>query len=252
MLSHTQLSFWPSLNQHTYDIIGSTLNAVAVLDSFRAYPRRPHLLRLGAAALLGHLSNIYPSGAASMAWHGDPSILRRDAYSGDYGIGFYGYWRSASAYLDCAGERGWECTLCDVLSTSPAGTSEAVNACAGSVTIAPRDALRRRVYVAPLGLTLEVEGAQLTGLTFNGTTRDVVLSLRQHDAAPSAHATLFMVVERVYPPPAVSAGGLVVSCLRVQEGASGDACTRAGPLLGTFVVKMDGDGTLRVRVAAPL
>ena len=41
------------------------------------------------AAIFFHLSlSPFPSrarGAASMAWHGDPSLLRRDGYSGDYG-----------------------------------------------------------------------------------------------------------------------------------------------------------------------
>ena len=48
---------------------------------------------------LGHLSNIHPNGAASMGWHGDPGLLRRDAFSGDYGPGAYVYWRSAASYL---------------------------------------------------------------------------------------------------------------------------------------------------------
>ena len=68
-------------NEREFHHYGSTLNAIAVLDSYRAYPRRGYLLRLGCAALLGHLSNIFPSGAASMAWHGDPTLLRRDGYS---------------------------------------------------------------------------------------------------------------------------------------------------------------------------
>jgi hypothetical protein len=228
-------------------VIGSTLNAVAVLDAFRAYPRRPHLLRLGAAAMLGHLSNIYPSGAASMAWHGDPSILQRDAYSGDYGIGLYGYWRSAAAYLSCSGEAGWECTLCDVLRTSPARSAQAVDACAGAVTIALKDALRRRAYVAPLGVTVEVEGAQLAELTFDGATREILLSLRRHVTAPSTHATLFTAVERVYPPPAVAVGGLVASCADKVE--SSGTCARASPMQGAFVVKLGGDGTQRVKIA---
>ena len=109
-------------NEREFHHYGSSLNAVAVLDAYRAYPGRGYLLRLGAAALLGHLSNIHPSGAASMAWHGDPSLLRRDAYSGDYGIGLYGYWRSAAAYLDCSAWRG--CMLCDIVGSPQADGAE--------------------------------------------------------------------------------------------------------------------------------
>ena len=93
-------------NERELHHYGATLNAIPVLDSFKAFPRREHLLRLGGCALLGHLTNIHPSGAASMAWHGDPGLLRRDGYSGDYGIGLYGYWRSAGAYLACVPHHG--------------------------------------------------------------------------------------------------------------------------------------------------
>ena len=43
----------PSLgNEREFHHYGSTLNAVAVLDAYRAYPGWGHLLRLGAVALL--------------------------------------------------------------------------------------------------------------------------------------------------------------------------------------------------------
>ena len=108
-------------NERELHHYGATLNAIPVLDSFKAFPRREHLLRLGGCALLGHLTNIHPSGAASMAWHGDPGLLRRDGYSGDYGIGLYGYWRSAGAYLACVPHHGWTCVLCDLSQTSADG-----------------------------------------------------------------------------------------------------------------------------------
>ena len=57
-----------------------------------------------------------------MAWHGDPSLHRRYAYSGDYGIGLYGYWRSAAAYLDCSAWRG--CMLCDIVGSPQADGAE--------------------------------------------------------------------------------------------------------------------------------
>ncbi len=71
-------------NEREYHHYGSTLNAVAVLALYRAHPAREHLLRLGACAMHGHLTTHFDSGAASMAWHGDPGLMRRDAYSGDY------------------------------------------------------------------------------------------------------------------------------------------------------------------------
>ena len=225
-------------NEREFHHYGSTLNAVAVLDSYRAYPLRGHLLRLGTAALLGHLSNIYPSGAASMAWHGDPALLRRDGYSGDYGIGLYGYWRSAAAYLDCIAERGWECMLCDIVHPPAVAAAERM-ACTSRVVIAPRDALCRRAYLAPLGLMVSVEGARIAEVAYEPNEQAVDVSLQRHEAAPSAEATLFLVVERVYPPPLE--GGWLVTCPEVPS------CSRKG-LRDAHVIKLVSDGRTRVRL----
>jgi len=46
-------------NEREFHHYGATLNAVAVLDSFRAFPERHYLLRLGACALLGRLSSAH-------------------------------------------------------------------------------------------------------------------------------------------------------------------------------------------------
>ena len=138
-----------------------------------------------------------------MAWHGDPSLLRRDAYSGDYGIGLYGYWRSAAAYLNCSAWRGWECMLCDIVGSPQADGAEkpggVSDVCGGRVTISPRDALRRRAYIARLGLTISVEGAVIEHLTFEGSTHTVKLALLRHEAAPSSEAALLSPVRAGVP-----------------------------------------------------
>ena len=185
-----------------------------------------------------------------MAWHGDPSLLRRDAYSGDYGIGLYGYWRSAAAYLDCSVWRGWECMLCDIVGSPQADGAEkpgsVSDVCGGRVTIAPRDALRRRAYIARLGLTISVEGAVIEQLTFEGSTNTVKLALLRHEAAPSSEATLFLRSERVFPP-AVSAGRMHVSCLGTSAAIG---CARRG-LLGSHVVRLSPGGSTSVGIAPP-
>ncbi len=235
-------------NEREFHHYGSTLNAVALLDAYRAYPGRSHLLRLGTAALLGHLSNIYPSGAASMAWHGDPALLRRDGYSGDYGVGLYGYWRSAAAYLDCEAHRGWECMLCDIVRPAPT-SSRGATACSQRVVIVPRDALHRRAYVAPIGLTLSVEGAQIVELEYHPTHRSVIVSLEPHEAARSAEATLFHTVERVFPPP-LPGVEWHAECVDTLRAAG---CSRKWQR-DAHVIKLDTGITTRVRVEprAPL
>ena len=154
----------------------------------QAFPRREHLLRLGGCALLGHLTNIHPSGAASMAWHGDPALLRRDGYSGDYGIGLYGYWRSAGAYLACVPRHGWVCVLCDLGQRSPAENEPSADGgCAQDrpLRIMPRDPFGRKVYVAPLGLSFLLEGASIQSAEYSPAVPSIMLRLAPYAAAPS-------------------------------------------------------------------
>ena len=218
-------------NEREFHHYGSTLNAIAVLDSYRAYPRRHHLLQLGACALLGHLSNIHPSGAASMAWHGDPGLLRRDGYSGDYGPGLYGYWRSAASYVACVPPHGWTCALCDMVevdaildgSPRPARDLSATDGCDASkaLRITPRDAFRRRAYLAPLGLLVSVEGAALVEVTLRPADLAMTLTLEAHARAPSTTATLFIDAERVVPPPPRPAAAYAVRCAGDSGGGGG-------------------------------
>jgi hypothetical protein len=226
-------------NEREFHHYGSTLNAVAVLDSYRAYPRRHYLLQLGACSLLGHLSNIHPSGAASMAWHGDPGLLRRDGFSGDYGPGLYGYFRSAASYVTCMPPHGWVCALCDLHDLGASSPQDAAQAgrptvdpslspagcdARSSLRIIPRDALRRRAYLAPLGLTISVEGAELVELTLVPASLSVDVTLRPHAAAPSTQATFFIEAESIEPPPPLPASGYAVRCAGQQDAAAQRDC----------------------------
>ncbi len=235
-------------NEREFHHYGSTLNAIPILDHFRAFPSQQHLLRLGGCALMGHLSLHAPSGAASMAWHGDPALLKRDAYSGDYGIGMYGYWRSAGAYLGCAPPHGWVCLYCEIeqQATPPTAEEAARGAgCAGAVRARPRDPFGRRVYVAPLGLSVAVEGAVLSLFSLAADQRRLSLELTPHERAPSSSATLRLSVERVEPPPPASASAFVVRCMPSgQDAAAAADCVRRGGAPGSpageYLVAMPG------------
>ena len=56
------------------------LNAIPVLEAYRERPDDVHLLLTGLGGVVGQLTNIDGDGAASMAFHSDPSILRHDPY----------------------------------------------------------------------------------------------------------------------------------------------------------------------------
>ena len=81
-----------------------------------------------------------------------------------------------------------------------------------ALRITPRDALRRRVYLAPLGVSLVVEGAAIREATLWPATLGVDLILQPHARAPTSEATLFVDVERVEPPPPLPAFGYAVAC----------------------------------------
>ena len=183
-----------------------------------------------------------------MAWHGDPGLLRRDGFSGDYGPGVYGYWRSAAAYVTCMPPFGWSCFLCDLVvsgSEAPSSSSSSSKtSCDAGVTleITPRDAFGRRVYLAPLGLTITVEGGRLAEVKFEPSERLIELSIAAHERAGSRAASLFLEVERrdgLAPAPASA-----YTCTECEQARKA----------GAFVVPLaaDGGGPTRVSLVAKL
>ena len=77
------------------------------------------------------------------------------------GMGFYGHWKNAGSYLTCSAQLGWLCLGCD-LTAAPDAACEEVQAAVdsgadgGELTVVPRDAFGRKLYLQPLGLLLEV------------------------------------------------------------------------------------------------
>ena len=237
-------------NEREFHHYGSTLNAIPLFDHFRAYPQRAHLLLLGSCALLGHLTNIDESGAASMAWHGDPGLLRRDEYSGDYGVGFYGYWRSAGAYLACVPPHGWVCTYCDLEGGEAGGGGGCETA--GPLRAVPRDAFGRHVYIGPLGVSATVEAARIVGFDVSPRDGTATLRLRAHEGAPSATAMLRVQAERVYPPP--PAAGYVARCAPQQPCVVDErklaTATGGGGRAREYTLRIPKGGELAIVLAA--
>lgn len=155
-----------------------------------------------------------------MGWHGDPAKLRRDDLSADWGLGLYGHWRNAGAYLVCDREVGeWLCLSCDVVSTSaPPGARCDAAGKEAQVEIAPRDAFRRRVYLQPLGLLVTVDGGAFervslaVGVAAGG---EAVLRLSPLPAS-STHALLTLTADG----PRGGGGGRRVHCRCVARSCS--------------------------------
>ncbi|MCR4374414.1 MAG: DUF5695 domain-containing protein, partial [Acidobacteria bacterium] len=127
---------------------GSGLNAIPALAQFREQPDDLHLLRIGYAGTMGALTNIDQEGFASVAFHAFPESLRWDAYSGDYGPNFLGHALNAGTYLINHPEFGWQAFGGNVTVTG------------SRVNVQVTDSLRKRIYIAPLGLYLTLDAGQ--------------------------------------------------------------------------------------------
>jgi hypothetical protein len=144
---------------------GSGLNAIPVLSAFREDPSDLHLLRVGYGGAMGGLSNIDQEGFASAAFHSLPQNMRWDTYSGDYGPNFFGIAANAGTYLIRHEEFGWQ-------------------AFGGNVTVdgdwirlKPLDAFRRRVFIAPTGLWLELDSGTFDTVELHARTHAVRVGL---------------------------------------------------------------------------
>ena len=134
---------------------GSALNAIPVLAEYRTHPQDLYLLRVGYAGAEGALANITRDGFGPSAFHSYPSTLRIDGLSGDYGPGFFGHAINAATYVTQDPELGW-LAFGGNLSTE-----------GGAVTVAPLDAARTRLYLAPHGLWLTLDAGTFERVTLS-------------------------------------------------------------------------------------
>ena len=144
---------------------GSGLNAIPVLSQYREHPEDEYLLRVGYGGTMGALSNIDQEGFASVAFHSFPSTLKWDPYTGDYGPNFFGHAFNAATYVIKDPEFGWQ---------SFGGN---VSVRGSWVNVKTLDSLRKRVYVAPLGLWLTLDAGTVEEVAINTRTNVVRVSL---------------------------------------------------------------------------
>lgn len=87
---------------------GSTLNAIPILDSYKA-DRSDDLyyLKVGYAASTSALTMIDRNGFGSMGFMADPAVMDFEPYTGDYGQSFYGYAYEAGQFVHYDATSGW-------------------------------------------------------------------------------------------------------------------------------------------------
>ncbi|ORY01438.1 hypothetical protein BCR34DRAFT_592265 [Clohesyomyces aquaticus] len=163
---------------------GSGLNALVLLAHFRKNPRDMYALRAGYGGLMGPLSNVDQQGFGAASFHAWPDTLRWDVYSGDYGPGFLGLVLGSACYVARDEELGVV-----VFGGEMEGRSE-------SGVVRAGDAVRRKVYVGPLGLLIEIDAGIIESVEYNEQKGTVALHLGQLDGVPSTDAaTLWLKVE---------------------------------------------------------
>ncbi|KAE8356324.1 hypothetical protein BDV28DRAFT_165267 [Aspergillus coremiiformis] len=141
---------------------GSSLNALPLLAQFRQNPTDAYLLRVGYGGITGPLSNIREDGSMYNAFHSFPDTLKGDDYSGDYGPSFLGMMLGAGTYV---------VDDPDVGRIAYGGNLAVDN---NMVTVQPRDAVRRRVYIAPVGVYVMISTGQIKDVSFPATAADTL------------------------------------------------------------------------------
>jgi hypothetical protein len=149
---------------------GSSLNALPLFDSYRRDPADIHLLRVAYGGLMGSLTNIDRDGFGACAFHSYPDMMRFDAYSGDYGMSFFGHAFATASYLVQHPEFGW------------IGFGGGVQKEGARIRLTPKDSARTRLFIAPAKLWLVLEAGRFAAMTFDPATGEVELELEPGDA----------------------------------------------------------------------
>jgi len=144
---------------------GSGLNSIPMLAQYREHPDDYYLLRVGYGGSMGALTNIDEEGFPSAAFHSYPQNLHWDTYTGDYGPNFFGHAVTTGTYVVNHPDYGWQ-----------AFGGNLTNA-GGWVTVKVLDSLRRRIYIAPLGLYLTLDAGTLDTVAIHPTTKAVRITL---------------------------------------------------------------------------
>ena len=156
---------------------GSGLNALPMLDTYRRSSSPNSMdsifdLRIGYGGNQGPLSNIDAGGFGSMAFHSYPDTLHWDAYSGDYGPNFLGHVLGAASYL----------VEHPIFGFVSFGGNVQIDNSSEVVIVEPRDAVRQRIFVAPVSLYVTIDAGTISRFTYNTTSKEVNVSIAARSA----------------------------------------------------------------------
>lgn len=161
------------------------MNSLALLDSYK-YNKDPagqaafHDLRVGYGGHMGPLSNINKEGFGAMAFHSFPETLKWDAYSGDYGPNFLGHIVGACTILVQHPVFGW----------TAFGGNIRQNGYGDAITVEAKDSVKRRLYIAAMGLKLEIEAGTIESFTYSPSTKSLKVRVVQKGEKGAKTTTL--------------------------------------------------------------
>lgn len=128
----------------------------------------------------GPLSNIHDDGFAAAAFHSFPDTLAWDAYSGDYGPNHAGLILGTGVYLAEDADLGGLVAYGGLLSDDGSGT----------VTVQPRDVARRKVFVGPLALLVEIDAGVIEEIAYTAGSLSLTVTLGQLANVPTTNSTV--------------------------------------------------------------
>ncbi len=144
---------------------GSALNAVPLFDAFRQNPSDLHLLRVAYGGMMGGITNIDQQGFGSAAFHSWPDMMKWDAITGDYGMGFYGHAIAAASYVVKDARLGW------------LGFGGDLSVNGKAIRFVPRDSARRRLFIAPAGLWITLRTGRIASADYDSSSGRLMLTL---------------------------------------------------------------------------
>jgi hypothetical protein len=134
---------------------GSGINAIPLLEEYRAHSDDLYLLRVGYGGVMGALSNIDEKGFASAAFHSFPDRMKFDPYTGDYGPNFFGHAINTGTFLTHDDAMGWICFGGNVEDRK------------GLIHTTVLDSSRNHFFIAPIGLWITLDAGHLESVDFD-------------------------------------------------------------------------------------
>lgn len=173
MLHHygSSLNSLPMIDAFLHSNPPPTSNANATAHATHATHASFHDLRIGYGGHMGVLTNIHRDGFGSMGFHAWPETLAWDGYSGDFGAGYLGHVVGSVCVLVKHERWGWLGFGGNVVEEEEiqedGGEGEGEGGGGGGyeggvggggvkVKVQPKDTVRRKIYVAPMGAKIEI------------------------------------------------------------------------------------------------